>query len=133
MKSFAILILVVLFASPASAGSLAATFDGVLIQGGAPDPLLTTLITSDASTNVSLLDSKGKKLTWFSLTYSGSGTCIVRLMNTTTKASYPPIPVPNGSSYSNVVHKNSLFLNHSGCGGTSTTITGTGNSVIELM
>ena len=118
---------------PTFAGTLAETFDGIIIMGAAPDPLLPVLVADELSHTVSLLDSRGKKYTWVGLTYNGTGTCIARLMNSATKASYPAQKVTAGTTFDRVVHKRSLFFNYSGCRGTTYTSAGTSNSVIEIQ
>jgi len=118
---------------PVFAGSLAETFDELYIMGAAPDPLLTTLIEDEYSHTISLKDARSKKYTWVGLSYNGAGTCIVRLMNTTTKASYTAQKVSSGGIFDRVVNKNALYLNYSGCRGTTYTSAGTSNSVIELQ
>ena len=128
-----ICIIAILFAVPAFAGSLAETFDGLYIQGAASDPLLTTLITTDYSNTISLKDAQGKKYLWCALSYNGTGTCIVRLMNTSVKSSVPALPVAAGTTFSRVINKNSLYANNSGCKGTTFTSVGTSNSIIEIQ
>lgn len=57
-------------------------------KGGAPSPNDNYLITSDYSETLSTTS-----YSWLTLIYSGSGTCIVRLMSTNVKANFPAIPV----------------------------------------
>jgi hypothetical protein len=116
----------------ASSTGLAQTFDTVYVQSAAPDPLLSFTIASDASTTISLKDSRNKKYTWIGLSYNGTATCIARLMATTTKASYPPIPVAQDTMFSRAIGRNAIFLNYSGCVGTTASVNGTRNSVVEI-
>lgn len=133
MKKLILIAILCLIPALAFAGSMVKTFDDLNIQGASSDPLLNALISTNASTVVSLKDAKGKKYTWFNLLYNGTGTCIVRVMNTNAKASYPAIPVAVQGQFGRVVHGNALFLNYSGCAGTTTTSTGTSNSILELQ
>ena len=134
MKTLAILAVLMLAAVPVFAGSMAETFDSLDIQGAAPDPLLSVVVADNNSHNVSLVDSYGKKLTWFGFYYNGTGTsCIVRLMNLNNKSLYVPVPVAAAASYERVVNKNALLFNYTGCAGTTTTVTGASSSRIELQ
>lgn len=99
------------------------TFGGEPIQGASPDPLLTVLIGDDYSHTAPLTGR-----IWYELAYNGSGTCYVRLMNTTTKASYPKEAVSNGSTHSYVVHPNTAYLNYSGCNSGASS-----NSILHLQ
>lgn len=100
------------------------------VQGAAPDPSLTILISDNLSHNVSL-----SGMLWYDLVYQGSSTCYVRLMKDTTKASWIQESVQTMTNHSYVVYSkqrspsvNVLWLNYSGCYGSATA-----NSVIHRM
>lgn len=132
-RLLALIVLIAFLPIPSFAGTLAETFDGIVIMGAAPDPLLTTLIEDDSSHTMSLLDTQSKKYTWIGLTYNGTGTCVVRMMKTNAPTSYPAYKVAPGGVFDRVIHKNAKFFNYSGCAGTTASNTGTGNSIIELQ
>jgi hypothetical protein len=113
---------VVVFAGPGT--PLTTDRAGNSIQGPAPNPLTTYLISSNASATVALYPS----VLWFALNYNGPATCQIRLMNSATKASWVQMPVQAQTSYSRVVGPNAGFLNYSGCAGSSGQ-----NSVLEMM
>lgn len=97
--------------------------DGAL--GAAPDPIQTVLIADNYSHTVTVTNQ-----IWYDLAYNGSGTCIIRLMNTTTKASWPAEQVQSGGPvHSYMIHGNTKFINYSGCNGG----TAPANSILHLM
>jgi hypothetical protein len=83
---------------------------GEVLQGGAPDPLLTATITDGLSHTEALYPN----IIWFSLVFQGTGSCYVRLMDTTAKGTHSAVLV--SSEYSRVVHKNAAYINYSGAG-----------------
>jgi hypothetical protein len=83
--------------------------DGVL-QGAAPDPNQTTVVPDNNSHTYSV-----KANIWYDLIYQGAGTCIVRLMNTVTKASWVAETVAAGGTHTYLIHGNTNYLNYSGC------------------
>lgn len=133
MKKMLLLLALVLIPSIVFAGSLAQTFDGLNIQGASSNPLANTLITDGYSHTVSLKDAQGRKYTWFNMNYNGSGTCLVRIMKTTTKVTYPAFPVSSQTTFGRVVNKEALYVNYSSCKGTTWASGGAGNSVLELQ
>ena len=96
--------------------------DGVL-QGAAPDPLQTIKIADDYSHTYSVTGN-----IWYDLVYQGSGTCIIRLMNTNAKESYTAETVTQGQPHTYLIHGNTNFINYSGCKGSSPA-----NSVIHFQ
>jgi len=95
-----------------------------MVQNLAPDPLQTVLITDNFSHTVNV----STKL-WYDLIYRGSGTCLIRLMNTATKASWAPEVIPANGTHSYTINSNTNYINYSGCnGGTSPT-----NSILHIM
>jgi len=94
--------------------------DGAL--GPTPNPSLTVLISDDYSHTVAM-DSN----LWYELIYQGSGTCYVRLMGTTTKASWvKELVINNYHSY--LINNGTKYINYSGCKGTATA-----NSLIHFQ
>ena len=124
MKKIIVGVALLLVANIAGAGDikLRSALNGT-VQGAATDPLITSMISSNASTNVNLAG-----VLWFSLAYNGSSVCYVRVMNGTTKANFPQIPISSGSSFSRVVHPNANYINYSSCNATAPI-----NSILELM
>ena len=132
MKTLSLIVALLLTASMALAtgGKLAHTnpqqiTGGEPIQGAAPDPTLTILISDAYSHNVTLTDRL-----WYDLVFNGTGTCYVRLMGNTTKASWTQEPVTTGTSHSYVVNPGrAVYLNYSGC----TPAAAPANSIIHLQ
>jgi hypothetical protein len=103
--------------------------DSTKLQFSAPDPLLTLAITSNASNTINLRTipiPTASTVYWptnpvllFNLYFNGSGSnCIVRLMNSTTKASwvaYPILPATQGHVFTQAINPNTLYINYSGC------------------
>ncbi len=96
--------------------------DGAL--GSSPDPFQTVLISDNYSHTVTLTNQ-----IWYDLSFRGSGTCIIRLMGTTTKATWPAEPVANGSASSYLFNSKVKFFNYSGCNSG----TAPQNSILHLM
>ena len=105
--------------------------DSTKLQFSAPDPLLTLAITSNASNTINLRTvpiPTASTAYWptnpillFTLTYGGAANaCIVRLMNTTNKASWPYYPVvttpaTTPATFTKAINPNTLYINYSGC------------------
>ena len=103
--------------------------DNTKLQFSAPDPFLTLAITSNASTTINLRTipiPTASTVYWptnpvllFNLYFNGAGSsCIVRLMNSTTKASwvaYPILPATQGHVFTQAINPNTLYINYSGC------------------
>lgn len=91
--------------------------------GASPDPTQTITITDNYSHTITVTNQ-----IWYDLWYNGSAGCIVRLMNTSTKASWAAETVPAAGSISYLIHANTKFINYSGCYGSSTV-----NSILHLQ
>ena len=109
MKKF-ILLLALVVATPALAaetGFLERDHNGSVLQGGAPNGLLSQTLTVYSTT----IDGAGS--IWWSL-YPPTA-CKVRLMPTSAKGSYPQFTAPVGVTISRFVNKATPFINLSGC------------------
>ena len=125
MRKLISLLLVVLFAGTAYATPYIhnhVNADGAL--AASPDPAQTVLISDNASHIFTVTNQ-----IWYDLFYNGTGGCIVRLMKTNAKASYPAEPVSTGTKHSYIIHGNTNFINYSGCNSG----TAPNNSVLHLM
>ena len=91
--------------------------------GASPDPKQTVQIADNYSHNIPITNQ-----IWYDLWFNGTSGCIVRLMNTTTKASWPAEPVQAYSRMSYLLHSNVKYLNYSGCYGSASV-----NSILHLQ
>lgn len=127
MKTFIITALMMTLCAVAFAGTPYVNpnlhTDGTL--GPTPDPFQTILVSDNLSHTITLTNQ-----VWYDLAYRGSGTgCIIRLMGTTTKATWPAEPVANGSVSSYMFNSKVKFFNYSGCNSG----TAPQNSILHLM
>ena len=105
-----ILLLVLIAATPvvaAETGYLERDYSGTVLQGGAPNGLLSQTLTINSTT----ID--GTDSIWWSL-YPPTD-CKVRIMPTSAKGSYTQFTAPVGVSLSRFVNKATPFINFSGC------------------
>jgi len=116
MKKLAVLILLMIATSVFAAG-LREGQNGP-IQGPAPDPLQSYLITDNLSHTIA---TTGKL--YFNFINQGTATAYVRIMNTTTKASHPQYQVESGMSFGRIINKNALYINYSSAS----------NNLLEIM
>lgn len=82
------------------------------------NPLLTQLVTDNNSHTITLssIGTYQNPPIAFSLRFNGTNSaCIVRLMNTATKASWIAYPVAAGGIFGQGIHPNTLFINYSSC------------------
>lgn len=86
---------------------------GTPINGWAPDPAKSVLVTSTASRNFDQKVKGAENLAW-SFTNTG-GDCKGRIMKDTTRASWPQFTIYGGTSVIYVNHRNTAFANISGC------------------
>ena len=93
------------------------------VQGSATSSLESFTITDNFSHSPSTTG-----WLWVNMNYNGTGTCIIRYMNTPNKSLYPTFTIPTGTQRSTVVNDDLLFYNYSGCQGQ----TGN-NSVVEVQ
>lgn len=112
MKKLIILVICLLFTVCAWAGSTLPRDDsgnGTIIQGPAPDGLLSQFLTVN-STTINMTDR-----IWWQVTSPVD--CKYRLLPTATatKGSYPAFTITAGTPKSMVVHRNSRFVSYSGC------------------
>ena len=88
-------------------------------QTEAANPVLTQLIANNNSHTLTLSSIQVSSLTpiiYMSLRFNGTGTgCIVRLMKTTTKASWIAYPVAASTVFGQALHQNVKYLNYSSC------------------
>lgn len=112
------------FSSVALAGNSVISFTDlnyanvIKLQTESSNPLLTQLIADNFSHNITLtsIGTSQNPPLYFSLRFNGTGTgCIVRLMNTTTKASWVAYPVAANGVFGQGIHPNTLFINYSSC------------------
>jgi len=111
MKKF-ILLLALVAATPALAaetGFLERDHNGAVLQGGAPNGLLSQTLTVYSTT----VDGTGS--IWWALYPQAD--CKVRLMPTSAKGSYPQFTAPGTTTTSRLVNKVTPFINFSGCTG----------------
>jgi len=109
MKSLFLLLVLAAATSAGAAetGYLERDYSGTVLQGGAPNGLLSQTLTINSTT----ID--GTNSIWWSL-YSPAA-CKVRLMPTSVTGSYPQFTAPVGVSLSRFVNKVTPFINFSGC------------------
>lgn len=86
--------------------------NSVPIQGFAPDPLATIFVKGPIS---QLFKVKGK-LAWQFINTEHID-CIARILPSKDKVKFPKFPMYAGEKSIYVVHKNTSFLNLSGCTG----------------
>jgi hypothetical protein len=127
MKSF-LPLFIILMAIPCFAANSVISFtdqmtnnntDYTKVQSEAANPLLTQLIADNLSHTLllsSIQTSSAAPIIYLSLRFNGTGTgCIVRLMNTTTKASYVAYPVAAAAPFGQGIHPNFKYFNYSSC------------------
>lgn len=88
------------------------------IESESANPLLSVLISNNNSNTITLssVGTSQNPPIYFSLRFNGTGTgCIVRLMNTATKASWVAYPVAAGGVFGQGIHTNTLYINYSSC------------------
>lgn len=109
-----ILILMVVFTfENVLASSLSIDTTAVAIQGFAPDPYATASINEPSS---KIFNVKGK-LAWQFINTGNNNNCICRILPTKDKLKFPKFTIEAGDRPIYVVHKNTAFLNLSGCTG----------------
>ena len=109
MKKFILLLALVAATSVGAAetGFLERDHNGSVLQGGAPNGLLSQTLTVYSTT----VDARGS--IWWAL-YPPTA-CKVRLMPTSAKGAYPQFTAPVGVTISRYVNKATPFINLSGC------------------
>lgn len=115
MKFILIVLVTMIFFTiePVTASSLSVdSHKSVPIQGFAPDPYATVLVTGPLS---QMFNVRGL-LAWQFIN-TGNSDCIGRLLPAKDKKKFPKFPLYAGERVTYVVHKNSAFLNLSGCTG----------------
>ena len=124
MKYIIVLFGILGFSTAAFAGNSVISFTDlnyanvIKLQTESSNPLLTQLIADNISHTIPLssVGTSQNPPLFFSLRFNGSGTgCIVRLMTTTTKASWVAYPVAASSAFSQGINPNTLYINYSGC------------------
>jgi hypothetical protein len=86
--------------------------NSIPIQGFAPDPYATVLVKGPSSQMFYVKS----KLAWQFIN-TGNIDCIARILPSKDKMNFPKFPLNAGERITYVVHKNTAFLNISGCTG----------------
>lgn len=107
LRSVLTVALVLVVSAGYAASPLERDADRNVIQGPAPNGLLSQILTVNSTT----IDMS--KTTWWGL-YAPTA-CKYRLMPTSAKGAYPQFTVPEAQTTSMLVNRNTKFVNYSGC------------------
>lgn len=126
MKKGFLILVCLLCASAAWAGPSVIDFTDSLVsmtnkavyaQVQTPNPLLSIQVADNLShtLTISSIVTAPNTAMFMNMAFNGSGTCYVRLMNNTTRGSWPQYTVPAGTNFGRGIHPNTLYFHYSSC------------------